>query len=155
MGTRFYLTMMKVTIAAIVLLCTIFGGEACIGIDMKTYPLTTPTPPPDDGDIYDGYKEEQQTESLEQDFRLPNVSMEPMRRKLGCKQLRKLEKKVFKICRHSKRGFTWPQVLRCERRFKKKKIPVSMPTKADFRLCDRNHDGVMTWKEWKKTIGCR
>merc|ERR1719268_117182 len=85
--------MMKVTIAAIFLLCTIFGGEACIGIDMKTYPLTTPTPPPDDGDIYDGYKEEQQTESLEQDFRLPNVSMEPMRRKLGCKQLRKLEKR--------------------------------------------------------------
>ena len=32
----------------------------------------------------------------------------------GCKQLKRIEKKIFKICRHSRRGFTWKQVLRCE-----------------------------------------
>merc|ERR1712215_196934 len=93
--------------------------------------------------------------SLESDLMQSMNGMQPIRRKIGCKQLKRIEKKIFKICRHSRRGFTWKQVLWCERRFRNRKIPVVMPSKADFRKSDRNRDGVMTWREWKQFSGCR
>merc|ERR1719369_204732 len=97
----------------------------------------------------------EESESMEPGLMQSMDGMQPIRRKIGCKQLKRIEKKIFKICRHSRRGFTWKQTLRCERRFRNRKIPVAMPTKADFRKSDRNHDGVMTWKEWKQFAGCR
>merc|ERR1712228_341637 len=56
----------------------------------------------------------EESESLEPGLMQSMDGMQPIRRKLGCKQLKKLEKKIFKICRHSRRGFTWKQTLRCE-----------------------------------------
>merc|ERR1719309_215503 len=96
----------------------------------------------------------EESESLEHDLMQSMDGMQLIRRKIGCKQLKRIEKKIFKICRHSRRGFTWKQALRCEKRFRNRKIPVAMPTKADFLKSDRNRDGVMTWREWKQFSGC-
>merc|ERR1711915_1081714 len=49
----------------------------------------------------------EESESLEPDLMQLMDGMQPIRRKIGCKQLKKIERKIFKICRHSRRGFTW------------------------------------------------
>merc|ERR1719309_1332839 len=166
-----YFTIMKGTLAVIFLCCIIYGEACC----------KKPDDPMDDDDPEEQMESqepgliplmqiqeegneiqeqermpaEEESESLEPDLMQSMDGMQPIRRKIGCKQLKRIEKKLFKICRHSRRGFTWKQVLRCERRFRNRKIPVAMPSKADFRKSDRNRDGVMTWREWKQFSGCR
>ena len=29
-----------------------------------------------------------------------------------------------------------------------------MPTEADFKIMDENHNGVLTMEEWKEVVGC-
>ena len=75
--------MMKATIAAVILLSTIFGGEACVGSIVIPKPSTTPTTG-DGSSSYDGLMDEQANESLEYRVFIPPMeSMEPIRRKIG------------------------------------------------------------------------
>merc|ERR1719309_1564796 len=165
-----YFTIMKGTLAVIFLCCIIYGEACCKKPDdpmddddpeeRKEIQEQERMPAEEENEVQEAdyatlMEALEESESLEPDLMQSMDGMQPIRRKIGCKQLKRLEKKIFKICRHSRRGFTWKQTLRCERRFRNRKIPVAMPTKADFRKSDRNHDGVMTWKEWKQFAGCR
>merc|ERR1712215_320860 len=57
------------------------------------------------------YVTSDESESMEPGLMHSMDGMQPIRRKIGCKQLKRIEKKIFKICRHSRRGFTWKQAL--------------------------------------------
>merc|ERR1712236_48056 len=182
--TKLYFTIMKGTLAVIFLSCIIYGEACCKKPDdpmddnvpeiqgTGLIPLMQIQeegneiqeqewmPAEEENEVQEAdyvtlMEASEESESLESDLMQSMDGMQPIRKKMGCKQLKRIEKKIFKICRHSRRGFTWKQALRCERRFRNRKIPVAMPSKADFRESDRNRDGVMTWREWKQFSGCR
>merc|ERR1719309_1236877 len=105
-----YFTIMKGTLAVIFLSCIIYGEACC----------KKPDDPMDDDD-YEEQNEVQEadyvtlmeaseeSESLEPDLMQSMDGMQSIRKRIGCKQLKRIEKKIFKICRHSRRGFTWKQ----------------------------------------------
>merc|ERR1711915_385744 len=132
MGTKLYFAMMKGTLAVIFLSCIVYGEACCKKPDdpMDDYDPEEQKESQEPGliplmqiqeeeneiqeaDFVTLMEASEESESLEPDLMQLMDGMQPIRRKIGCKQLKKIERKIFKICRHSRRGFTWKQVLRC------------------------------------------
>merc|ERR1719309_1037671 len=137
-----YFTIMKGTLAVIFLSCIIYGEACCKKPDdpmdddypeeQKEIQEQEWMPAEEENEVHEAdyvtlMEASEESESLEPDLMQSMDGMQSIRKRIGCKQLKRIEKKIFKICRHSRRGFTWKQVLRCERRFRNRKIPVAMP----------------------------
>merc|ERR1711971_75682 len=49
-------------------------------------------------------------------------------------------------------GLSWREVEACEAKYCKD-LPFDCPTKADYVFFDADHNGVLTWSEWKTLHG--